>query len=100
MSNDPPSELKLLFEDALNEFKKKAGANLIQHQVFHELENCKSADLVIDVLQKQAEAFNNYRGDDGKLMKWLKRTVGVVHTLSTSGVLGGAINLGLVGVHS
>ena len=99
MSNNPPLELKLLFETALKQFEKKAGTNLMQHQVFHKLENCESVDSVIDVLQKQAEAFNNYRGDDGKLMTWLKRTVGVVHTLSTSGVLGGAINLGLVGVH-
>jgi hypothetical protein len=98
MSIDPPQELKSLFETALNEFEKRTGANLAQHQIINELKNCESADSVIDILQKQAQAFRNFRGDDGKLMIWLKRTVKVLYTLSTSSVLGGAI--GLVRVHS
>ena len=97
MSIDPPQELKSLFETALNEFEKRAGTNLIQHQIIDELKNCESADSVINVLQNQAQAFRNFRGDDG-LMAWLKRTVNVLYTLSTSSVLGGAI--GLVCVHS
>ena len=93
MSNNRPPELKSLFETALNEFEKRAGTNLVQHPIIDKLVNCESADSVIDVLQDQAEAFRNFRGDDGKLMMWMKRTVNVVYTLSTSGVLGGAIGL-------
>jgi hypothetical protein len=98
MSINPPPELKSLFEDALIEFEKRAGTNLVQHQILDKLLNCESAGSVIDVLQEQAQAFRNFRGDDGKVMTWLKRTVNVLHALSTSGVLSGAI--GLVCVHS
>ena len=91
MSVNPSPELKSLFEAALNEFGNRTGTNLAQHQVIDKLVNCRSADSVIDVLQEQAQAFRNFRGDDGKLMIWLKRTVDVLHTLSTSGVLGGGI---------
>jgi hypothetical protein len=93
MSTNPSPELKSLFETALNEFEKRAGTNLVQHQIIDKLVKCESADSVIDVLQEQAQAFRNFRGDDGKLMKWLKRTVNVLYTLSTSGVLGEGIGL-------
>ena len=93
MSNNPPPELKSLFESALNEFERRAGTSLDRHPIIDKLVNCESADSVIDVLQDQSQAFRNFRGDDGKLMTWLKRTVKVVYTLSTSGVLGGAIGL-------
>ena len=93
MSVNPPLELKSLFETALNEFEKRAGTNLTLHSIIDKLKNCESADSVINVLQEQAHSFRNFRGDDGKVMMWLKRTVGVVYALSTGGVLGAAICL-------
>jgi hypothetical protein len=93
MSTNPSPELKTLFEAALNEFEKRAGTDLVQHQIIDKLVSCESADSVIDVLQEQAQAFRRFRGDDGKLVTWLKRTVNVLYTLSTSGVLGEGIGL-------
>ena len=93
MSINPSPELKPLFEAALEEFEKRAGTNLLQHQIIDKLVNCQSADSVIDVLQQEAQAFHNFRGDDGKLMTWLKRTVNVLYTLSTSNVLNEGISL-------
>ena len=93
MSTNPSPELKSLFEAALNEFEKRAGTSLVQHQIIDKLVNCESADSVIDLLQEQAQAFRNFRGDDGKLMTWLKRTVNVLYTLSTSDVLCEGISL-------
>ncbi|SRR6266446_4633602 len=87
MSIDPSPELKSLFEVALTEFEKRAGTNLLQHQIIDSLVNCQSADSVIDVLQDQAHAIRNFKGDDGRLMTWLKRTVNVLHALSTSSLL-------------
>ncbi len=87
MSVNPSPELKSLFEVALDEFEKRAGTNLLQHQIFDRLVNCQSADSVIDVLQDQAQATRNIRGDDGRLMTWLKRTVNVLHAISTSSLL-------------
>jgi hypothetical protein len=97
MSINPP-QLKSLFEFALNEFEKRAGTNLLQHQLIDKLVNCQSADSVTEVLREQARALCILRGDDDKLMKWLKRTVNVLYTLSTSSVLGEAV--GLVRVYS
>jgi hypothetical protein len=98
MSTNSSPELQSLFETALNEFEKRTGSNLVQHQIIDKLVNCESADSVIDVLQEQAQAFRNFRGDNGKLMTWLKRTVTALYTLSSSGVLGEGI--GLVRVYS
>ena len=93
MSINYSPELKSLFETAWNEFEKKAGTNLVRHQIIDKLLNCESADSVIDILQEQAQAFRNFRGDDGKLMTWLKRTVNVLYSLSTSTLLGEGIGL-------
>ena len=93
MSINPPPELKLLFEAALNEFEKRAGTTLVQHQIVDKLVNCESANSVIDILQDQAQAFRKFRGDDGKLMTWLKRTVNVLYSLSMSGLLDEGIGL-------
>ena len=96
MSIDPSPELKSLFQTALDEFEKRAGINIVGHQIIHKLVNCESVDSVMNVIQEQAQDFRNFRGDDGKLMTWLKRIVSILHTLSTSGVLGGSIGFGLV----
>lgn len=98
MSINSPPELKALFETALNEFEKRAGTSLAQNQIVTRLAACGSADSVIDVLQEQAQAFRNFRGDNGKIMTWVKRTVNVVYALSTSEMLSGAIST--VCVHS
>ena len=92
MSINHSPELKSLFETALNEFEKRAGTNLVQHQIIDKLVNCESADSVIDVLQEQAQSFRNFRGDDGKLMTWLKRTVNVLYALSTSDLIRGTVS--------
>ena len=97
MSINPSPELKSLFEAALDDFEKRSETNLLQHQIIHKLANCQSADSVIDVLQQEAQALHNFRGD-GKLMTWLKRTVNVLHMLSTSSILGQGI--GLVRIHT
>ena len=97
MSINSSPELNSLFEVALNEFKSRTGTNLVQHQLFDELVNCQDADSVMNVLQEQVQAFRNFRGDGGKVMIWLKRTVGALHTLSTSALGEG---IGLVCVYS
>src|SRR5712672_2669324 len=98
MPINPFPELKSLFEAALDEFEKRAGTNLLQHQIIDKLVNSQSADAIIDVLQEESQAFRNFRRDDGKLMTWLKRTVNVLYILSTSSILGEGI--GLVRLHT
>ena len=93
MSTNPSPELKSLFETALNEFETRTGTNLVQHPVVDKLMNCRSADSVIVVLQEQAQAFRTFRGDDGRVMTWLKKTVDVLHSLSSSDVINEGVAL-------
>jgi len=97
MSSDPTSEsnLRSLFETALREYEKQAGTNLLDtgNSLIIKLQNCDSTDNINAVLQEQAQAFRRFRGDNGKLNKWLKRTVHVLHMLSTSNALSEGVGL-------
>ncbi|KAH9039125.1 hypothetical protein EDB85DRAFT_2141372 [Lactarius pseudohatsudake] len=95
MSSDPSSEsnLRSLFESALREYENLAGTNLLNSSLTIQLQSCDSADDICAVLQEQAQAFHKFRGDDGRLTRWLKQTVHVLHVLSTSSALGEAIGL-------
>src|SRR5712671_7753736 len=84
MSAHPPQELRLLFEAALNEFEKRAGTKLVQHQVFNKLVACQSIEPILDILQEQTKPLRTYPGDDTTLMKCIKRTVHVLYSLSTN----------------
>ena len=95
MSSDPVSEsnLRSLFETALKEYEKQAGTNLLDNRLIIQLQSCHSADAVSAILQEQAQAFHTFRGGDGKLISWLKRTVYVLYTLSTSNVLAAGVGM-------
>ena len=95
MSSDPVSESnpRSLFETALKEYEKQAGTNLLDNRLIIRLQSCDSADAISAVLQEQAQAFHMFRGSDGKLVGWLKRTVHVLYTLSTSSALGAGVGL-------
>ena len=73
-----------LFEAALKEYEGRAGTKLLEHELAIKLKSCDSADSVIEALQTEAQKFHKFRRDDGKVMKWLNRTVNVLYTLSTS----------------
>jgi hypothetical protein len=87
------SRFQVLFEAALQDYQNQTGTTLANHPVAEKLQYCDSVDSVIAVLQEQARAFSEFRGDDGKIMKSLKGIVSVLYTLSSSTALGEAIGL-------
>ena len=94
MTQTPPTtfDFQKLFEDALREYESRAGTKLLEHELAIKLgESCDSADSVINVLQVEAQKFQKFRGD-GKVMKWLNRTVQVLYTLSTSPLVGQGVS--------
>ena len=91
------SDLQELFEGALKEYEGRAGTKLLEHELAIKLKSCDSANTIVEVLQTEAQKFHNFCGDNGKVMKWLKRTVHVLHTLSTSGLVGQGVGLVRVG---
>jgi len=93
MSVHPSPELRFLFEAALNEFEKRAGTNLVQHHIFNKLVACESIESVLDILQEQTKPLRTSRGDDTTLMKFIKRTVHVLHSLSTNHIVVSGVSL-------
>lgn len=94
MSNSPESSrFQLLLEVALQDYEKQTGTRLVDHYFARQLETCDSVESITAILQEQAQAFREFRGDDGKVMKSLKCAVHVLYTLSTSTALGEGIGL-------
>jgi hypothetical protein len=87
------SRFQDLFEAALVQYSQKTGKDIATDPLTARLLPCGSSDKVLDILQEQAHAFNQYRNGDWKiqLMKRLRPMVDVLFGLSTSGVFGEGI---------
>jgi hypothetical protein len=83
MSDPSGSMLQSLFDAALRDYEKQTGMKLIEHPLARKLEYCCTVESITAVLQEQARAFSEFRRDDDKVMKPLKRVVHVLHSLST-----------------
>ena len=89
------SQFHHLFDAALSEYNKKTGKDIATDPLTFLLQDCDSSDAVLEILQEQAHAFNQFRNGDWKvqLMRRLKPTVDILLGLSTSGVFGESIGL-------
>jgi hypothetical protein len=87
------SRFQPLFEAALTEYETQTKSKLVDHPFYLKLNTCTSVQSITTTVLDQAQAFQEFRGDDGKVMTCLKGAVHALHILSTSGVLGGAISL-------
>ena len=88
------SHFRVLFEAALEDYRKRTGTKLVDHPLYGRLIKCDTVESITAVLQEQAQAFLKFRGkDDSKVMKSLKCAVHVLHSLSDSTFLGEAIGL-------
>jgi hypothetical protein len=91
------SNFQSLLDAALREYREKTGKDIETDPLTARLLHCDSSDAVLEILQEQANAFNQYRNGDWKvqLMRRLKPTIHILFGLSTSGAFGEGI--GLVG---
>lgn len=87
------SSFQSLFTAAVQDYADQTGTTLDDHPLTKLLERCDSVDSISSILQQHARQFSEFRGDDGKIMKSLKRAVNVLYMLSTSSVLGASIGL-------
>ena len=87
------SSFRPLFDSAIQDYQKRTKTRLLDHPLAKELEECDSVDSITVVLQRKARDVNQYRGDDGRIMKSVKCTVQVLCTLSTSTAIGEGIGL-------
>jgi len=80
-----------IFDNAIQAYRKKTKKDLRSHPLLGKLQNCDSPDAVLKVLHEQIPGFDQSRGTDDKLTKWLNPTVNVLCTFS--GVIGGGVGL-------
>ena len=77
----------------MQDYADQTGTKLDDHPIAKQLETCDSVDSISSVLQEHARRFTKSRGDNGKIMKCLKRAIHVLYTLSTNIALGEGIGL-------
>ena len=87
------SSFQDIFNAALEDYETQTGTRLVGHPFARQLEAPNSVDSITAALREQAQIFRGFRGDDGKIMKYLKSSVDVLYTLSNSTILGEAIGL-------
>jgi hypothetical protein len=88
MSGLSNSHCQVFFDAALQSYEKQTGMKLMGHPLARQLENCYTIDSIMEILQQQARAFTEFRGDNGKVKKPLKRVVHILHALSASTTFG------------
>lgn len=74
--------LDATLRQALSQYKKKTGKELLDHPLATDLRRCSSVDAVLVVLQGQANAFQRVRDGDQRLMTWISPLVNVLYELS------------------
>ena len=89
--NPSTSNFISIFEAASREYKKLTKEDLNTHPFFVEFDSCDSPDAVLSIFKRQAEVFDEIRGGDEKLMKWLDPMVHILFTFS--GALGEGVGL-------
>ena len=93
MSLSPSASFLLLYNSALQDYKTQTGIDLVDHPFAKQLGKCESVESISSLLQENVRRFREFRTEDGKVIKSLKCAVHVLHTLSTSTVLGEGIGL-------
>ena len=77
----------------MREYEIQTGTKLMKHPLAAKLKKCHSVDDITKCLADYTRAFRKFRGNDGKVAKLLRSVVHVLHTLSTSTVLGEGVSL-------
>ena len=85
------SNFHFIFDAALAEYRNHTGVDLSQYPFAEKLQNCQSADAVLELFQDKAKEFKDHRNENRQLINYLKPVVQVLHT--SSGILCGAAAL-------
>jgi hypothetical protein len=79
---------QLVFNNALDAYKKRTKNDLLTHPLVVQLENCTSSSAVLALIHQQLQGLQR---DDDRLTKWLDPTVRVLQAFS--GTLGEGVSL-------
>jgi hypothetical protein len=81
-TNPTPSNFDLIFKAALEDYKKVTKKDILTEQSIAQLDGCDSPRGVLNVFLNQAQAFEEIRKGDDKLIAWLEPTVNALFILS------------------
>ncbi len=73
------SNFRRLTHDALNDYAKETGIDLIKNPFYASLQGCNSPDDILELIRDKANAFKEFREGNRKLINWLKPVVQVIH---------------------
>ena len=79
---------QLIFNNALETYKKRTKNDILAHPHVGQLQNCTSSSAVLALIHQQVQGL---RRDDDRLTKWLDPTVRVLHVFSET--LGEGVSL-------
>ena len=80
----PASNLRTILDEASVRYKELTGYDLATHPLAARFDNWDSVDTILEIFQDQARKFNEFRKGNEKLMEWLKPTVQIMVSISTS----------------
>ena len=83
-SSSSTSPFQLIFERALQEYKKKTGKDLATHPLAAEINGCASPDAILAILEAKARELDESQSGDERLTKWLDPTVNILNALSAT----------------
>ena len=81
LSSNQASNFQLIFNNALDKYKKRTKKDLLEHPLVTELESCNTPSAILSVLQ---EVLDQSRRDDDRWTRWLNPTVNVLFTLNAT----------------
>jgi len=85
------ARFEALWESALQAYENKTGVALAQHPLALSLQTCHSIDDMATLLQRRAQAFDDFRQRD-RIMRTIKTTISILtplsHTASLADVAG------------
>jgi hypothetical protein len=87
----PSSPFQSILDAALSEYKSRTGKTLTNNSLAKELQGCESSKAVLDIIQREAKAFDKVRDGDKRLMKWIGPLVDVLYTVSST--LGASVSI-------
>jgi hypothetical protein len=76
--------VKQTLDAALSEYKDRTKIDLSDNWLAREVQGCESAEAVLDIIQREAKAFDKFRGGNKRLMKWIGPSVDVLYTISAT----------------
>lgn len=80
----PSTRFQIIFNDALEEYKKRTKNDLTAHPLATQLQLCDCPSAVLTVLQDQVGEPQQSRSNDERLTKWLGPTVNILFALSAT----------------